>query len=94
MGFPAVLRRAWASSAVVVGVLALSASPAIAEHSTYTTTVTVKKWTNDARREAAQKAANKGCRADDRIRAKIKVRMGARHATYRFDCVAGAALAT
>jgi hypothetical protein len=77
---------------LVVGALAISVPAASAGDSTYTATVRVKQWDEEARRAAAQKAANKGCRNDDHDRAKIRVRKGERAATYRFDCVAGTAI--
>ena len=77
---------------MALGALGLVAPVASAKDATFTTTVRVKQWDEDARREAAQNAANKGCRDDDHDGATIRVRKGHRTATYRFDCVAGTAI--
>ena len=92
------IRRAVVTVCLVLSALALSAPAASAKASSkdgvYSNTVKVKDWDEDARSAAALKAATRGCRNDDNARAKIKVTKGERVATYRFDCVAGAALAT
>ena len=77
---------------VGVGGLVALAPTASAKDGTYTATVKIKQWDEEARRAAAQKAANKGCRDDGHDGAKIRVRKGEKMATYRFDCVAGTAL--
>jgi hypothetical protein len=90
------MRRALAalcvSISMAVGALVFVAPEASAKDGTYTTTVRVKQWDEDARRDVAQKAANKGCRDDDHDRATIRVKKGHRAATYKFDCVAGTAI--
>ncbi len=71
-----------------------ASSKASSKDGVYRNAIKVKDWDEDSRSAAALKAASKGCRDDDNSRAKITVKKGERVATYRFDCVAGAALAT
>jgi hypothetical protein len=92
-GVLSVGRRALLAGSMVLGALVFLGPPASAKDATYTANVAVKRWNVDTRRAAAQKAADKGCRDGHHPGARIKVRKGARVATYEFDCVAGSALA-